>query len=56
MNRAPAHWLWLLVLGAMMLLGVGGCSTNEPQNASVRPWDTPQGWEGGIPMINQQHN
>ncbi len=49
-----ACWLWLLVLGAV-LFGVGGCATDEPGNASVRPWNTPQGWEGSVPMMNQQH-
>jgi hypothetical protein len=44
----------LLVLGAL-LLGVSGCSTDEPENAAVRPWDTPQSWEGGMPVMNQQH-
>jgi hypothetical protein len=42
------------LLGAV-LLGVSGCATNEPENDSVRPWNTPQGWEGGLPMLNQQH-
>jgi len=46
--------LCLFALGAV-LLGVAGCSTNEPGNASVRPWNTPQGWEGGMPIMNQQH-
>jgi len=37
-----------------MLVGVSGCETNEPENDSVRPWNTPQDWEGGMPMLNQQ--
>jgi hypothetical protein len=53
MKRCAVHWLWLLVLGAM-LCGISGCTTNEPENASVRPWNTPQGWESGMPMMNQQ--
>jgi len=47
-------WVLLLVLGAM-LAAVGGCATDEPENASVRPWDSPQGWENGMGgMMNQQ--
>jgi hypothetical protein len=53
MKRCAVHSLWLLVLGAM-LCGISGCTTNEPENASVRPWNTPQGWESGMPMMNQQ--
>jgi len=55
MKPCAAHCLWLLLLGAI-LFGVSGCSTNEPANASVMPWNTPQGWEGGLPMMNQQHD
>ena len=54
MKRLAADWLWLLALGAV-LWGVAGCATNDPDNASSRPWSTPQGWEGGMPMMNQQH-
>jgi len=54
MKLRAAHWLWLLALGAV-LAGGGGCATDEAGNASVRPWDTPQGWESGIPIMNQQH-
>ena len=49
-----ARWLLLLLLGAA-LVGVSGCATNEPENDSVRPWNTPQSWEGTMPMMNQQH-
>jgi hypothetical protein len=54
MQLRTVQWLWLLALGAV-LFGAGGCATNEPDNASVRPWNAPQGWEGGMPMMNQQH-
>jgi hypothetical protein len=54
MKCRAVHWLWLLLLCAT-LFGVSGCATNEPGNSSVRPWNTPQGWEGGMPMMNQQH-
>jgi len=32
-----------------------GCSTGEPSNASVRPWNAPQSWEGGLPIDMGQH-
>jgi len=54
MGRRAILWLLPLLLG-VMLVGVSGCETNEPQNASVRPWNSPQGWEGTSPMLNQQH-
>lgn len=54
MKDRAARWLLLLLLGAA-LVGVSGCATNEPENDSVRPWNTPQDWEGGLPMLNQQH-
>jgi hypothetical protein len=39
----------LLLLFALLVLGASGCASNEPDNASVRPWDAPTGWENGIP-------
>ena len=36
-----------LALGCT-LLGTG-CNTAEPDNMSTRPWNSPKGWEGGIP-------
>jgi hypothetical protein len=55
MKCSAARWFLLLLLGGMLVV-VSGCETNEPENDSVRPWNTPQGWEGsGMPMMNQQH-
>jgi hypothetical protein len=55
MKRGAVNWLLLLALGAI-LAGVGGCATDEPENASVRPWNAPQGWENGMGgMMNTQH-
>lgn len=54
MKRFVAKLLLLSVLGAM-LAGLSGCASDEPENNSVRPWDTPQGWENGMPIQQQQH-
>jgi hypothetical protein len=42
------RWVFLLglVLGTM---GLSGCSTAEPDNMSERPWNSPRGWETGLP-------
>jgi len=53
-NGSVKSWLLLLLLG-VVLLGVSGCETTEPENDSARPWNSPQGWEGGMPMLNNQH-
>jgi hypothetical protein len=55
MKCRAVRWLLLLLLGGM-LVGVSGCETYEPENNSVRPWNTPQDWEGGLPMMNQQQH
>lgn len=34
-------------LGAALL--ITGCNTTEPDNQSSRPWNSPKGWEGGVP-------
>jgi hypothetical protein len=55
MNRRVVQWIFLFALAGILAFA-GGCASDEPQNASVRPWNSPQGWEGGLPMdMNQQH-
>jgi len=46
-----------LILLAVMLTAVAlvsGCGTIESDNASVRPWNTPQGWENGMGGMDTQ--
>jgi hypothetical protein len=47
--------LLLPFLLAVLVINITGCETNEPDNASVRPWNSPQGWESSQPIMNQQH-
>jgi hypothetical protein len=54
MKSRAIQWLLLLAFG-MLLAVVSGCTTDEPDNASVRPWNAPEGWENGLPIMNQQH-
>jgi predicted component of type VI protein secretion system len=55
MKSSYARLFLVLALGAM-LAAVTGCESAEPQNASVRPWNSPQSWESGLPAdMNQQH-
>ena len=46
-------WALLLLLG-LTIVGAAGCAT-QSDNVSERPWNTPQGWETGLPsgMYNQ---
>jgi len=36
----------------LLLVGAAGCATtdSDTQNASERPWNSPKGWENGIPL------
>jgi hypothetical protein len=54
-KRQAAKWFAPLLLG-VILAGMSGCATNEPENESVRPWNSPQGWEGSMPMMGQQQH
>lgn len=56
MNRFYSIFL-LFVLFALLICGAVGCASQESDNASVRPWDAPEGWENGIPsgMYQQNH-
>lgn len=47
------HWL-LLLAASSILVFISGCATNEAENASVRPWNSPQNWEGGLGGFNTQ--
>ena len=42
------RFLLLILLGGMGLW-CGGCGSTESENMSVRPWDSPMGWENGVP-------
>jgi hypothetical protein len=41
----------LLAVAALLVLGLGvsGCQHSEPDNVSVRPWNSTEGWQGGFP-------
>ena len=47
MKLRAAHLLLFLVL-AVITLVVSGCASTEADNASVRPWNSPEGWQGGM--------
>jgi hypothetical protein len=49
--------LVLLLALASLAAFVSGCASTESDNASVRPWNTPQNWEGGSlgGMTDMQH-
>jgi len=50
MKALLAKSRWVLLLLAAAALNLSGCaSTDEIGNASVRPWDSPKGFETGIP-------
>ena len=53
--RAAQFLIFLALVSAAILLN--GCSSLEPDNASVRPWNAPQGWEGNAlgGMDSMQH-
>jgi hypothetical protein len=56
MKIRTAHLLLLLVLFALAGSLCGGCATDEPDNASVRPWNSPEGWQGGaLDGMDYQH-
>jgi hypothetical protein len=46
--------LVMLAALAAVLFGAAGCA--EPENASARPWNSPEGFEGGaLGGMNYQH-
>jgi len=55
MNRIRFSLLMVALLGALVL-GATGCSTKDADNSSVRPWDSPMGWENGVPSGMYQNH
>jgi len=45
--RQPRQVFLLLLLLAAAVLA--GCATTESENLSERPWNSPRGWETGLP-------
>jgi len=55
MKLRATQFLLLLAL-VSLALAISGCASDEPDNASVRPWDAPQSWENGMGgMEDYQH-
>jgi hypothetical protein len=53
MKLTLAKFFLVLALGAMVW-GAVGCA--EPENASTRPWNSPEGFQGGaLGGMNYQH-
>lgn len=52
--KANVSQFFLFVILAVVLLSAAGCKTDESANTSVRPWNAPQGWEAGSPLMNSQ--
>jgi len=55
MKVSAFRMLLLVALGAV-LVSVSGCESDDPENMSVRPWNSPKGWENGMPIDTGQHN
>lgn len=48
MNRLLSHCLVIAVLLALAWASTG-CKSAETENASSRPWNTPRGFDSGLP-------
>ena len=42
------RWYFLLAL-VLAMFGLQSCATTDSENLSERPWNTPKGWENGLP-------
>ncbi len=54
MKLRAANCILLLLLATIALV-ISGCATDEPDNASVRPWNSPAGWENALGGMDSQH-
>ncbi len=37
------------------MMGIAGCASDDPDNESVRPWNSPSGYGGTMPIQDEQH-
>jgi hypothetical protein len=54
----PRTLFWLGLVLLTIAVGGSGCGTtaDEPDNASSKPWDSPEGWQNGmLPSTMFQH-
>lgn len=42
--------LLLLAVLVALVATFCGCASTESENASTRPWNSPKGWETGLPV------
>ena len=47
MKFCTAHLILLLAIAVIAVFS-SGCASTEPDNASVRPWNSPEGWQNGM--------
>jgi len=45
-NFVKGGSFWLCLLVVLIAVGVSGCASTEPENASSKPWNSPEGWQG----------
>ena len=38
-----------LLLLSLSVLALAGCASTDSENRSERPWNSPKGWENGLP-------
>ena len=57
MKSGAVRFLFLLLLSAAASL-LTGCATDEPENTSVRPWNSPTSWQqnGALGSMDMQHH
>ena len=41
------RWLHLALFLAIVGMGCAGCASDDVQNTSARPWNSPEGWQYG---------
>jgi len=54
MKISSKQLLMLVALVAVAAI-VSSCASEESDNASVRPWNAPAGWENGLSGMDTQH-
>jgi hypothetical protein len=54
-RRSGGARIWLCLALVAAAFWLGGCASKDPDDISARPWNSPRGWESGLPPGMFEH-
>lgn len=48
-RRSVGSQIWFCLVLMVAACWLSGCATKDPDDIEARPWNSPRGWESGLP-------